>query len=107
MRKSLYRESLGHTMKRQAAVCRAPGTCCRLRGDPEIPRNRHTRRRDARSLLSTFAARTSRNMDKDNKNAPARKPAEKKAPGMGSNVIWYLLALGIGTVFLVTLLASK
>ena len=26
---------------------------------------------------------------------------------MGNNVIWYLLALGIGTVFLVALLASQ
>ncbi len=38
---------------------------------------------------------------------PGRKPSEKKTPGMGNNVIWYLLALGIGTVFLVALLASQ
>jgi cell division protease FtsH len=46
-------------------------------------------------------------MEKESKSAPNRKPVEKKPSGMGSNVIWYLLALGIGTVFLVTLLANK
>jgi len=45
-------------------------------------------------------------MEKENKAPSNRKPAEKKPAGMGSNVIWYLLALGIGTVFLVTLLAN-
>ncbi|HEY1603419.1 MAG TPA: ATP-dependent zinc metalloprotease FtsH [Pirellulales bacterium] len=41
------------------------------------------------------------------RNEPGRKSADKKNAGMGNNVIWYLLALGIGTVFLVALLASK
>ncbi|MBI2825053.1 MAG: ATP-dependent zinc metalloprotease FtsH [Planctomycetia bacterium] len=41
------------------------------------------------------------------RNESGRRPADKKTPGMGNNVIWYLLALGIGTVFLVTLLANK
>ncbi len=36
-----------------------------------------------------------------------RKPVDKKSPSMGNNIIWYLLALGIGTVFLVALLASQ
>ena len=41
------------------------------------------------------------------RNESGRKSADKKNAGMGNNVIWYLLALGIGTVFLVALLASK
>ena len=44
----------------------------------------------------------------ESRKEPARKPTEKKSPGgMGNNVIWYLLALGIGTVFLVSLLATR
>jgi len=43
----------------------------------------------------------------ESNNGPNRKPAEKKSPSMGNNVIWYLLALGIGTVFVVALLAAK
>jgi len=41
------------------------------------------------------------------RNENGRKPADKKTPSVGNNVIWYLLALGIGTVFLVALLASQ
>jgi cell division protease FtsH len=44
----------------------------------------------------------------DSRKEPGRKPTEKKSPSaMGNNVIWYLLALGIGTVFLVSLLAAR
>lgn len=35
-----------------------------------------------------------------------RQPPERKTPPMGGNFVWYLLALGVGTLFLVTLLGS-
>ena len=43
----------------------------------------------------------------EQKNEPGRRPADKKNPAMGNNVIWYLLAIGIGTVFVVTFVANK
>ena len=43
----------------------------------------------------------------DNKQDGGRKPAEKKTPPMGTNVIWYLLALGFGALLIVSLLAGK
>ena len=38
---------------------------------------------------------------------PQRPPSDKKSPPMGNNVVWYLLAVGIGTLFLVSLLGTN
>jgi len=35
---------------------------------------------------------------------PQRKPSERKPAPMGGNLVWYLLALGVGTLFLISLL---
>ncbi|HUY33414.1 MAG TPA: ATP-dependent zinc metalloprotease FtsH [Pirellulales bacterium] len=43
----------------------------------------------------------------DNNQDSGRKPTEKKTPPMGTNVIWYLLALGFGALLIVSLLAGK
>lgn len=40
-----------------------------------------------------------------NENESGRKPAEKKTPPLGGNAVWYLLALGVSTLLLVSLLA--
>ena len=42
-------------------------------------------------------------MDKKNQPDPERKTPERKSPPMGGNMVWYLLALGVGTLFLVSL----
>jgi cell division protease FtsH len=38
---------------------------------------------------------------------PARPPQERKSPPLGNNLVWYLLALGIGTLFLVFLMSQE
>ena len=43
----------------------------------------------------------------DNKSENGRKPAEKKTPPVGTNVVWYLLALGMGALLIVMFLATK
>ncbi|MEX2561326.1 MAG: hypothetical protein WD403_15490, partial [Pirellulales bacterium] len=43
----------------------------------------------------------------ETKNEPNRKPAEKKTPPVGTNMVWYFLAVGIGVTLLVTLLTGK
>ncbi len=40
-------------------------------------------------------------------NRPKRPPPERKTPPMGTNIIWYLLALGVGTLFFVSLMGSE
>ena len=35
---------------------------------------------------------------------PNRPPPDRKPPALGANVVWYLLALGVGTLFLVSLM---
>jgi len=42
----------------------------------------------------------------ESRNDSGRKPAEKKNPTMGNNIIWYLLALGVGTVIVIAMLAN-
>jgi len=46
-------------------------------------------------------------MEPDNSKQPPeseRRPAERKPGPMGGNLVWYLLALGVGTLFLISLL---
>jgi cell division protease FtsH len=40
------------------------------------------------------------------RNEHVRKPSDKKNPAMGNNIVWYLLALGIGTVIVIAMLAN-
>jgi len=42
----------------------------------------------------------------DQKKEAARKTPEKKPSPFGNNVVWYLLALGVGTLVLVSLLQN-
>lgn len=46
------------------------------------------------------------NKPEKSENQP-KKPSEKKGSPLGNNVIWYLLALGVGTLFLVNLWNGK
>ena len=39
----------------------------------------------------------------ETKNDGPRKTLEKKVPPLGNNLVWYLLAIGVGTLFLVSL----
>ncbi|HVW39468.1 MAG TPA: AAA family ATPase, partial [Pirellulales bacterium] len=43
----------------------------------------------------------------ENKNENGPKKAEKKAPPVGTSVVWYLLALGMGALLIVMFLATK
>src|SRR6478736_1327476 len=46
-------------------------------------------------------------MDKDNKQPPADKASDKKqAPPGGGNLVWYMLALGVLLLLMVTILGS-
>src|SRR5688572_8017993 len=42
-----------------------------------------------------------------NETENSRKPAEKKSPQMGGNVVWYLLALCLGALLLFGMLTPK
>ena len=35
------------------------------------------------------------------------RPPERKTPPIGGNVVWYLLALGVGTLFLINLMDTS
>ena len=43
-------------------------------------------------------------MEKKQSPSPDKQPPDRKPPPMGGNIVWYVLALGVGTLFLVTLL---
>lgn len=43
----------------------------------------------------------------ENKNENGPKKAEKKSPPVGTSVVWYLLALGMGALLIVMFLATK
>ncbi len=43
----------------------------------------------------------------ENKNETGRKPADRKTPPVGTNVVWYLLALGMAALLFVMFLANK
>ena len=43
----------------------------------------------------------------DSQRPKPEKEKEKKSPPAGNNLIWYLLALGVGTLFVASLLAGK
>jgi cell division protease FtsH len=40
-------------------------------------------------------------------DSDSKKSSDKKTPQLGGNVVWYLLALGVGTLLLVSLLANQ
>ena len=42
----------------------------------------------------------------ESKNKPERPAPDKPTPHMGGNFVWYLMALGIGTLFLISLLTT-
>ena len=42
----------------------------------------------------------------ENKKEPARKPADRKNSALNNNVVWYLLALGVLTLLVVSLLTN-
>ena len=42
-----------------------------------------------------------------NESDNGRKSGEKRTPALGGNIVWYLLALGVGTLLLVSLLATR
>jgi cell division protease FtsH len=48
-------------------------------------------------------------MDKNSQDSPPPKTEkpEKRSPPLGNNLIWYLLALGVGTLFLASLMGQK
>lgn len=47
-------------------------------------------------------------MDEDKKaDQPDRRPSERRPPQVGNNLIWYLLAAGVGGLFLVSALGNR
>ena len=46
-------------------------------------------------------------MEKDHKSQPSNdKPADKKAPQQGGNLVWYMLGVGVLLLLMVTMLSS-
>jgi len=46
-------------------------------------------------------------MENEKKPQKKRKSPDRKPPASGNNLVWYLLALGVGTLFLVSLLGTE
>ena len=46
-------------------------------------------------------------MDNQTPPEPSRPTPEKKGPSFGGNLIWYLLAIGLGVIFLFSLVGDS
>ena len=73
------------------------------RGPPPGPRHGFAQRGTIRVKLSPQGNPSM----PDNQPESNRPPPDRRTPSLGGNMIWYLLALGMGTLFLVSLMDTS